>query len=870
MSARHYQEYSIRGSSSSSYPRWTPSFESTSTNRQPSSSTRYTHSASNDNSTYILNQEGDYLEMSISRAAKRLAALTQLEGNNNNNNKSETRNDWWENVLPPGQLAERLKRAQPGSSTSTVEETDDGPRHSRKSILRSSTSETNNKKGKQFSSNSLPRSSSSTIMTDENPTPSSSSSSSSMYLSPPLQPWNGGRIRAGTWSSQSSSYGSYPTPSTRSSISVGDMSSSSSSNDESPSERRSPILAGEDWSSMLHGFGDRGSGATSPTSITRSKTNRRRRFIGSDDGTGLGVTIRGAKGSVVDLDERLRQWNNGIPFTSSSSSATASLRPFPSSRQSRTGSDLYDTPEHSSAEEDHHNGPYYGNHRFPRTSSTRTSDTVRDSIRTKAASLASAPTSRRSSITAGHHSNTQSYHPSRRVSFSQEVEVVQSNDVKKVQTIGRAHGRSMSTLSDKHDLRNKFTITPQARTHTSHLRAQEDLQSHSRRKRSTCYSAPTSPRLAALHLSAADPKERPFSKLSRETTPTSSGRSTPKTRSRKNSFNAEEDADVARLAILTNSLGVAHNQLSSARSLAMALTRQLSAPLRPFFHLTLLVSISSVAFVALASFLFAGYMCTVWDDVNSRGKSLQNNVTSARKTLESRVQWTRTMLGIGSSEEKIGTENSNAKEAEAAIKNAEQNKKGSLGSFVFALPIAVAQSLIPSVVTGRKDTHTHSTPYTTSAPSGGKRTYSSRRASRNENNAFHTLPPRPPLSSLLPSIAFTIVIAFGAGLASFFANRAAAPAPAGDASHPSVSASGRNSASGSSQASIAASSSARRHGHHRFDSSSSSTSTHRMSMPVQPSSHHSRHRNSNSISDLNPTSGRKSPYSWQEGVSAFS
>lgn len=784
--------------------------------------------------------------MPISRAAKRLAALTQLEGNNN-----EERNDWWENVLPPGQLVERLKRAQPSSSTSIVEEADNGPRHSRKSIIRSSTED---KKGKQYSSNSLPRSASSTLIEEH--------ASSPMYLSPPSQSLSSGRMRAGTWSSQSSSYGSHPTPSTRSSISVGELSSSSSSNDETPSERRSPIL-GEDWSSMLHGFGDRSSGATSPTSITRSKTNRRRRFIGSDDGTGLGVNIRGAKGSVVDLDERLRQWNNGVPFNAErvSSSPSTNLRPFPSSRQSRTGSTLYDTPEHSSAEEDHH-GPYYDNHRFPRTSSTRTSDTVRESVRSKAASLASAPSSRRSSITAGHA--PQSFSSSRRVSFSQEVEVVQSNDVKKVQTIGRAHGRSMSTLSDKHGMGQKPIATPQTRTHASNLRAQEAM--NSRGKRSTCYSAPTSPRMAALHL-AGEAKERSYSKLSRETTPTSSGRSTPKTRSRKNSFNEEEDADVARLAVLSNSLGVAHTQLSSARSLAMALTRQLSAPLRPFFHLTLLVSISSVAFVALASFLFAGYMCTVWDDVNSRGKSLQNNVTSARKTLESRVQWTRKMLGVGASDEKKDPKQSSANEANPA-NEAGQNAPSTLTMpirYAFALPIAVVQSFIPSITTtksGKKDTHaTHAT---SSAPSGAKRSYSSRRASRNDGNAYHTLPPRPPLSSLLPSIAFTIVIAFGAGLASFFANRAAAPAPAGEASHPTVSSASGRSATSGSQASIAAS---RRHGHHRFESSSSTTSN-RMSMPVQPSSH-ARHRSSNSISEMNP-SGRKSPYSWQEGVSAFS
>ncbi|PWN35005.1 uncharacterized protein FA14DRAFT_178393 [Meira miltonrushii] len=838
MSARAYQEYPKRGSSSfsssSSYPKWTSSFEQTANKRHPNTTT------TNDHLSYLVEQpyyQGQYSEMPISRAAKRLAALTQLEGNTTN----EERNDWWENVLPPGQLVDRLKRTQSNPSTSHLEEADDGPRHSRKSILRSSN---DGKKVKQHSSNTLPRSASSTMVDDH---------SSSMYLSPPSQ-----GMRAGTWSSQSSSYGSYPTPSTRSSISVGEMSSSSSSNDESPSERRSPIL-GEDWSSMLHGFGDRSSGATSPTSITRSKTNRRRRFIGSDDGTGLGVTIRGAKGSVVDLDERLRQWNNGVPFTNAerlrSSSSAASLRPFPSSRQSRSGSLLYDTPEHSSAEEDHH-GSYYGNQRFPRTSSTRTSDTVRESIRTKAASLASAPSSRRSSITAGHHGNTQSYNPSRRVSFSQEVEVVQSNDVKKVQTIGRAHGRSMSTLSDKHGMGYKPIATPQARTHASNLRAQEAVPP-TRGKRSTCYSAPTSPRMAAAQFAAAEAKERSSRRLSRETTPTSSGRSTPRTRSRRNSINEEEDADVARLAVLSNSLGVAHTQLSSARSLAMALTRQLSAPLRPFFHLTLLVSISSVAFVALASFLFAGYMCTVWDDVNSRGKSLQNNVTSARKTLESRVQWTRTLLGISSSEEKAGTEQTNVNEPEP-VKPADNKTQSALVRFVFALPIAVAQSLIPSVV-GNKDSHST---HTTSAPPGAKRPQSTRRAGRTDTNAFNTLPPRPPLSSLLPSIAFTIVIAFGAGLASFFANRAAAPASAGDTPHPSVSASGRNAASGS-QASIAASS--RRHGHHRFDSSSSS----RMSVPVQPSAH-ARQRSSHSISESTNSSGRKSPYSWQEGVSAFS
>lgn len=901
------------------------------------------------------NHDTERSEMQISRAAKRLAALTQLEGNEPSQSSSSSsatgnhdRNDWWENVLPPGQLAERLRRAQPNSSISQnqsiVEESDDGPRHSRKSILRSSAENQSPKtsqipKRKQYSSNSLPRSGSNSLVegfaSSDHALPSSS-----MYLSPPSQQSSAGaHVRAGTWSSQSSSYGSYLTPSTRSSISVGEMSSSSSSNDESPSERRSPIL-GEDWSSMLHGFGDRGSGATSPTSITRSHTSRRRRYIGSDDGTGLGVTIRGAKGSVVDLDERLRQWNNALPFTSNAdrvssppSNPSTNLRPFPSSRQpkSSSSSTLYDTPEHSSAEEDQY-GPYHGNRRFPRTSSTRTSETVRDGVRTKTASLASAPSSRRSSITAGHQSNLQSYNPSRRVSFSKEIEVVQSNDVKKVQTIGRAHGRSISSLSEKQGMAHRplyQTTIPNStrpRTHASNLRAQEaDVKSHAhshlRGKRSTCYSAPTSPRVAAMHL-ANEAKDRSSSRLSRETTPTSSGRSTPRTRSRRNSHNEEEDADVARLAVLSSSLGAAHNQLSSARSLAIALTRQLSAPLRPFFHLTLLISISSVAFVALASFLFAGYLCTIWDDVNSRGKSLQNNVTSARKTLESRVQWTRTMLGIGASEEAIqpstatgrnsGTKQFKESETGDSTRNVDRQASKALNTlsmpirFFFTLPIAIAQSLIPAALNdvlttkstkqGNGNSHAKNTmpssSSTSSLPSGSRRSQSSRRSSKNsftnsDSNGFHTLPPRPPLSSLLPSIAFTIVIAFGAGLASFFANRASTPAnPDTSATHPSVSASSKPSSlrssvssspgsqASSNSATAAAAAASRRNGHHRFDSSSSNRAN--SSIPPSP---HARHRSSGSndfhvshehVASHPINQGRKSPFTWQEGVSAFS
>lgn len=633
--------------------------------------------------------------------------------------------------MPPGQLAERLRKAQQGSTkhTSLVDQ-NDAQSASRKSILRSAGS----------GSGSLPHN------IRANKRRASTSAAAKLGLQ---------SIQAeGTWSPRSSQ-SSHPSGSTRSS--VGDLASgASSANDDDLMENRSNTVLEEE---MYANF----SGRISPTStiVSRSTSNRRPRVL-SEDASGLGMSfVRSAKHNA-ELDERFRQWNAGLPFqsTKGTPASTLNAHPFPSShstsgRLSSLASSFASTPELSSEEEDRTTAvcsppPIHQT----RTSSMKSTNTV-------------------SPATQGAHKP-----PQRRVSFNQNQQVRRGDNVTYTQTIGRAQGRSLSNVGDKrstwhshltaraaHETRQSSHGISVRSFPTTHPNAEVRAHAHShvRGKRMPSYSAPTSPRTAFRSLHANQEAH------SRTNT------ARPALDKEKNQ---PEQSSVAELAILS-SLGAAQAQFASARSIAGALTRQLSAPLRPMLHLTLLVSISSMAFVALSAFLVAGYLFTVWDDVNSRRHSITQNVSSATKGLGNGVQWTRRMLSgvdVDQAQEPASQDHkSSAQDVPPRAPRAHNRTAKMLMAplrFAIGVPVAVIYNLTPKPVR-----EVFSSTGQTSKQTPHSRSQSDPR--------FHQMPPRPPLSSLLPSIALTVVIALGAGLASFFAERAPTSTSRSPGSRPS-------------------------------------------------------------------------------------
>ncbi|PWY99293.1 hypothetical protein BCV70DRAFT_115861 [Testicularia cyperi] len=228
---------------------------------------------------------------------------------------------------------------------------------------------------------------------------------------------------------------------------------------------------------------------------------------------------------------------------------------------------------------------------------------------------------------------------------------------------------------------------------------------------------------------------------------------------------------------LLDSLNVAQKQLASAGSLALTLTRQLSAPLRPMFHLTLFLSISSITVVSLACFLFASYALTAWDDVGKRTQKVGRAAGKTREKVETTLSWGMRMLSNpdGSEPSASATEprrSSRRQHSESNPCGVDGQDRASQGftksGHVVFLPLRMALAGTGSIL--------HRVAPASIAGLFGQSDSVHAKSSRAKNKAGKpsSLPPRPPLSTLVPSIMFTLVLAIGAGLASFFASRRAA------------------------------------------------------------------------------------------------
>ncbi|SAM85956.1 uncharacterized protein UBRO_07873 [Ustilago bromivora] len=227
-------------------------------------------------------------------------------------------------------------------------------------------------------------------------------------------------------------------------------------------------------------------------------------------------------------------------------------------------------------------------------------------------------------------------------------------------------------------------------------------------------------------------------------------------------------------AMLLDSLNVAHKQLASAGNLALTLTRQLSASLRPVFHMTLFLSISSITVLSLACFLCASYVLTAWDDVSKRSHKVGQVAGKTKHKFEKALDWGVSMLGPTdisarpTSKPATSTMRESSAQAEANSSNTQAEKEST--SAAKAPVSATAHAFLWSARMAWSATS--SVAYRVTPPTISK-LFEEDKSSKPKAKTS-TLPPRPPLSTLLSSILFTLILAIGAGLNSFLASRRAA------------------------------------------------------------------------------------------------
>ena len=611
-------------------------------------------------------------------------------------NTASPRDDWWEHVLPPGQLAERLRRAQASSTLNA----NDGSKSSRKSILR-------------------------------NATPSERKTWTSL-ADFGGQPERTQHLNRSDGNSTRSSVGSLP--SIKSDVSS--ISATSSGTEESAFERLSSPAKDD----MAYQW-DR-SATASPTlmpTIHRSTSLRRSRVVADNDSNSIGLGLGVSKTS--DVDDKLRLWNfNTAP--ASSTSHNNHLRPFPSTTGGRHSPlhILEDTPEVSSEEEQ-------GVKRDRITSSTTTTRTVRRISRTSSSvrnleSVFDGPSSYSdtrhgdAASSSRRQSWTNSTSADRHVSFMGRG----NGETLHNQTIGRAAGRIQSMVNDPTAKRRTWQVESPRRaakisSSSSGTFPTPQYSQFRERRRTTCYSAPTSPKAELLSLHPDKTAASTPASLRRSVKPTSTGYD-------------------PHMALYSSSASLTQTGMASAGNIALTLTRQLSVPLRPMLQLTMFLSISSFTCMALAGFLIAGYMVTAWDDVNNRGKKIHSNVSSVTRRVEAGLQWC---------EKLITGEDSFHHRPSSSIVTAPIR-------FAFAVPTTIAYKLTPTSISESLGFNENAPPMSSSH----QRSSPTPSSSHAHSQSTSSIPPRPPLSSLLPSIFLTIMIALGAGLASFFASRGAA------------------------------------------------------------------------------------------------
>jgi hypothetical protein len=589
-----------------------------------------------------------------------------------------------------------------------------------------------------------------------------------------------------------------------------DLSSTShgtiSTEESSVEGRRSPSHQREGAEQRHKGW-DR-SGNISPAtshSMSRSTSNRRSRVLDNNGECGLGLALGTKNGhATTELEERFGQWSSEKPFHSSSQS---SLRPFPSSTgiYLSPAHILANTPEVSSDEEGLHGDDNdmvrctttskvtLTTRRITRVSSVVKSFESERGITSRADKRKSMPTFstppsssiRRTSWApdgnVASSSSTTSTLP-RHVKFNQDVEISAGNEEKREShTLGRHIGRTHSLLNDM----DRYKASPSAefarqlgeKCPVAALDARVDtaagpqLHAHIRGRRTPCYSAPTSPRF--IH-QALDFDEKISTRPRKETGMPSSLQA-----SSSASASAPSSAAPSPDLALLSSFSAAQNQMASAGSMAFS---HLSVPLKPMIYLTILFSISSFAFMALAGFLVVGYLITAWDDFHYRGKVIQKNISNVKN-------WCGRLVG-GQNAPSEGTSAPSSKQSSSSTHH-DHHPNSSPSRIItaplrmaFAVPATIAYKLTPTSISdsfglnGESEAGSASDPALSGSSNGRRRNSkdSSSTPQASPSSPHSSIPPRPPLSSLLPSIFLTIFIALGAGIISFFVELRASPA----------------------------------------------------------------------------------------------
>ncbi|CAO1637750.1 unnamed protein product [Parajaminaea phylloscopi] len=297
-------------------------------------------------------------------------------------------------------------------------------------------------------------------------------------------------------------------------------------------------------------------------------------------------------------------------------------------------------------------------------------------------------------------------------------------------------------------------------------------------QRGVAASAPASPR-SSIHLSETQWAQMMQSHgMQRSQTQTGYHHHQPRARQRAPAPAPTATATAtAHEVVVLRSLHVAQDHIRKTTATALTYSRSLLAVpapvLRPLVQVTLLWWVSSATVLALATCLCASYLLTVWDDMRGRkpasATSRGASVRSASSQAEESARPSRLSTGITSL-------------AFTAMDSLVLNPL----HCAVKVPVAVAKSLAPRAVPTPAASRRNSfceprerdgvDPRDGSYASGSQGSESRRASSGSHYSDTHRpkpapLPPRPPLASLLPSMLLTLLIAIGAGLIGGWAKR---------------------------------------------------------------------------------------------------
>lgn len=271
---------------------------------------------------------------------------------------------------------------------------------------------------------------------------------------------------------------------------------------------------------------------------------------------------------------------------------------------------------------------------------------------------------------------------------------------------------------------------------------------------------------------------------------------------------------------LTRSLQNAQHSLFRTTTNALGFSRSLlSVPgplLRPLLHFTLIWCVSGATVMALVGCLMMSYFLTAWDDVapsrkaghtQSKGKESQASTRRGEQDDDESGSSTVSSYGLNTGSNTTATTTSGETSPGTTPSSRRSSTTMELTrhaldhlvlhplSYAASVPIAVAKSFTPSMV---ESASASSRRASLAAEEGTRHSAAHHRYVGPEKESVSPpstpptssatsappppprpkdLPPRPPLSALIPSMLFTILIAVGAGLVGGWAKKYSKPTP---------------------------------------------------------------------------------------------